>query len=87
MMKRTRRRLFGRLYDREELEAKGRIDVPGYSGKYRAEAYGKQITRTKSEQPRGPDGRFRSARKEQPRDDRGRFTSADKKNKRLRMKD
>ena len=41
-MARTRGRLFGRLYDREELEAKGRINVPGYSGKYRDDAYGKR---------------------------------------------
>lgn len=79
-MARTRGRLFGRLYDREELEAKGRINVPGYSGKYRDDAYGKWDG-TKSDQPRGPDGRFISTKKEQPRDSKDRFDSTKRKSK------
>lgn len=79
-MARTRGRLFGRLYDREELEAKGRINVPGYSGKYRDDAYGER-TKTKTDQPRGPDGRFMSTKKKQPRDSKGRFTSTNRKSK------
>lgn len=78
-MARTRGRLFGRLYDREELEAKGRINVPGYSGKYRSDAYGER-TKTKTDQPRGSDGRI-STKKEQPRDSKGRFTSTTRKSK------
>lgn len=41
-MEKIRKRLFGRLYDREELEARGKINVPGYTGKYRDAAYRKR---------------------------------------------
>jgi len=41
----VKRKPFRRIRSREEMEAKGRIKLPGYTGEYRESAYGKEPPR------------------------------------------